>query len=186
MVFEIDLQNEVVRLKSIDEPIESAKFDEGDSMKGDTSVDLSSGIKECTIEENFENIENDPWPSRFNDALMPFLSENAIEELKTMFLQGSEPPTSNETVDCTQESPTNVIQPQAPDQQETTSLDIAHSEGIQRDGEDGDISQKKARGGQARGNTTRGKRVHNQDDPRKIVSKVCTSSIGSLCCILST
>lgn len=34
----------------------------------------------------------EPWPTTFNAALTPFLSEEAISQLKTMFLEGPEPP----------------------------------------------------------------------------------------------
>lgn len=34
----------------------------------------------------------EPWPKTFDDALAPFLSEEAISQLKNMFLEGQEPP----------------------------------------------------------------------------------------------
>jgi tRNA pseudouridine13 synthase len=66
--------------KSVNEPSEmTPSAAVGTSHGNDKSKKKTTGLSE-------------PWPERFTTALAPFLSEEALLQVKTMFLEGPEPP----------------------------------------------------------------------------------------------
>lgn len=72
MVFEIDMTHNVAHITSLDRPT-------------------------ATLEPETENVDvpsesDEPWPDSFNSQLSPYLSEALIGDLKTLFLEGAEPP----------------------------------------------------------------------------------------------
>ncbi|KAH9853549.1 tRNA pseudouridine synthase D [Lenzites betulinus] len=126
LVFEVDLDSQVIHLKSLGMP-ESSKKPAGEKTvdaAGDT-VDASSAEQPLAGEDNpkvaggveetatpavntapetvppaaevgqaTEEVpkDNEPWPERFTESLKPFLSEDVIAHVKTLFLEGPEPP----------------------------------------------------------------------------------------------
>ena len=118
MVFEVDLDGKVIHLKSLEKP-ESAKkaasvtttqaisslsvLDE--DIKMDDGNETEHPVQETTKKEapitsapnheaeSFKNSANDgSWHDHFNVALSPFLSKEAIFQVKNMYLEGREPP----------------------------------------------------------------------------------------------
>jgi hypothetical protein len=69
LVFEVDLKGQVVHIQSLGMPGPSARETESE--------------KEEVVEET--------WSERFNTLLQPFLSPDAILELKKMYLDGPGP-----------------------------------------------------------------------------------------------
>ncbi|KAL4260216.1 pseudouridine synthase TruD family protein [Pleurotus pulmonarius] len=121
LVFEVDQDSKVIHLKSLAMPDSSSKTpkegstivpapeaanatdamdtSDGPSIVGvaksssadvagnDAPVEVAAGDVQSTPAEPAE-----PWPESNNAALSPFLSEDAISKLKTMFLEGPTPP----------------------------------------------------------------------------------------------
>lgn len=111
-MYEVDLQGEVVHLKTIDEPELPTKTSDitADGGQGQLPsppdpVSESSEKETATCVPTNEvtkvnqsgsapslTTDDEPWPTKFTETLTPFLSESAMEKLKDMFLQGPEPP----------------------------------------------------------------------------------------------
>ncbi|KAF7332007.1 TRUD domain-containing protein [Mycena kentingensis (nom. inval.)] len=85
LVFEIDLDGNVIHLKDLQKPT-SPKSEE--EQEQDESAH-SDGKPEASAEPAGPE---EPWPERFNTRLSEFLSEDAILKLKEMFLEGPVPP----------------------------------------------------------------------------------------------
>ncbi|KZP32946.1 tRNA pseudouridine synthase D [Athelia psychrophila] len=129
LVYEVDLDYNVVHIKSLDMPESSPKkedkpvpseaaptelpapveapdatvaADQPLAMEGvqSTSIAESSSAENPTSttvapqdkSKGTKSEPTEPWPTTFDTALTPFLSEEAISQLKTMFLEGQEPP----------------------------------------------------------------------------------------------
>ncbi|KAF9451677.1 tRNA pseudouridine synthase D [Macrolepiota fuliginosa MF-IS2] len=109
LVYEVDLDSNVIHLKSIDKPQSSKKGEEdatsvteevsllplNTSMEG--TVDPKPAPDDSSTMPTVEPVavktsEANPWPENFNTTLTQFLSESAVEQLKTMWLEGPEPP----------------------------------------------------------------------------------------------
>jgi len=113
LVNEVDLDGQVVHIKSLAmaEPAgvaASAIVDErivaDDTVHGvesgspfnsagirDNAVDSLPAAGEDLLEANI--VEAEPWPEHFSALLKPFLSEDAIDQVKKMYLEGPLPPT---------------------------------------------------------------------------------------------
>ncbi|EKM80137.1 hypothetical protein AGABI1DRAFT_120164 [Agaricus bisporus var. burnettii JB137-S8] len=110
LVYEVDLDNNIINLKSIDKP-RSDKNKEGEhpmavveqaaASVADSSLEVVANMEkesditpssETKLVENKNASDIDPWPAHFNTSLTPFLSEDAINQLKQMWLEGPEPP----------------------------------------------------------------------------------------------
>jgi tRNA pseudouridine13 synthase len=127
LVYEVDLDHNVVHVKSLDMPESSHKKEKyttvaTDGMELDSKMDVEpvaqdttvevtqedDGVSSKTVYGNFEATSSatvgarhdkgkakeiaEPWPGRFSVALAPFLSEDKITKVKTMLLEGPEPP----------------------------------------------------------------------------------------------
>ncbi|THG97146.1 hypothetical protein EW026_g4807 [Hermanssonia centrifuga] len=128
LVFEVDLDSNVIHLKSLEKPESSpqkkpvvvetkiaTEVDSSNSIdfsstpdvektektqpsEGVTSVSKDSKTEEGTgkttdVKPNEEiSTESEPWPERFTTALKPFLSEDLIDRVKNLYLEGPEPP----------------------------------------------------------------------------------------------
>ncbi|KAI0796737.1 pseudouridine synthase [Abortiporus biennis] len=121
LVFEIDLDSNVIHLKSIEKPesspkkkgaeqaIESETATPGDSSEAQTKeAETPADVEDKTETPETESKQNDdaeksetakekqvdegPWPERFNTVLKQFLSEGVIEKVKELYLEGPEPP----------------------------------------------------------------------------------------------
>ncbi|KAF9495417.1 tRNA pseudouridine synthase D [Pleurotus eryngii] len=114
LVFEVDQDSKVIHLKSLAMPDSSSKTPKStvapeaanvaDAMDATDAAVPAGGAESSgadvvasdtpvpeeaapTVAESAE-----PWPESNNVALAPFLSEDAISKLKTMFLEGPTPP----------------------------------------------------------------------------------------------
>ena len=126
LVFEVDLDSQVIHLKSLEMPTSSKKAvepvsvgDAGSAQRAaepPAQTDSTSNVSNAmdTVSQQTEDVEtkptelpkaeaapadettavteDEPWPERFNEALKPFLSEDAIGRVKQMYLEGPEPP----------------------------------------------------------------------------------------------
>ncbi|KAG7096834.1 hypothetical protein E1B28_004243 [Marasmius oreades] len=120
LVFEVDLDGNVIHLKSLAKPDSSKKHNNGEEEEqGEPSgpssgrQDLGEPMQGVETAENDENpitpgsklaeevkVESsttlddltNPWPDSFNTKLAPFLSGSGIAQLKEIYLQGPEPP----------------------------------------------------------------------------------------------
>lgn len=105
-MFEINLQNEVVRLRSIERPeptpnLSKVKADTAPSSPHVGAASLVASIDESAVAElaNSTVIEShlpekgeEAWPDYFTEKLSPLLPLATITSLKEMFLQGPTPP----------------------------------------------------------------------------------------------
>ncbi|KAJ8086756.1 multisubstrate pseudouridine synthase 7 [Marasmius tenuissimus] len=122
LVYEVDLDGNVIHLKSLAKPDSSkknavaAEDQEEPSTSGSTQQngdEPMQGIETADTDKKAETEESkgteppaqpeaakaeppedpkNPWPETFNTKLAPYLSETSIAQLKEMFLQGPEPP----------------------------------------------------------------------------------------------
>jgi tRNA pseudouridine13 synthase len=119
LVYEVDLDYNVIHIKSLDIPASSPNkgedttsatpvvkatamegIEDHDDIDPEPAGDPSDTTPSSTVETYPEKGKSKerkaeltkPWPDRFTTALTPFLSAEAIEHVKTMFLEGPEPP----------------------------------------------------------------------------------------------
>lgn len=117
---------------------------------------------------------SEPWPDRFNITLAPFLSDEAIKQVKQMFLEGPEPPRvsdngwggrqpkTSEGTDVTESADhadTIELLQNEPDKEEKSRR------GRERSGRGG-------RGGRGARGGARGGRASGREDTRKVLSNV--------------
>ncbi|KAF5363345.1 hypothetical protein D9756_000469 [Leucocoprinus leucothites] len=112
LVYEIDLDSNVIHLKSLEKP-QSSKKGEDDATApseetptqaiGTPMEDMETGQtlevpdiptigSEVKTQGPDKTSETEPWPEHFNKTLSPFLSEEATGQLKQMWLEGPELP----------------------------------------------------------------------------------------------
>lgn len=99
LVREVNLDREVVRIKSLAKPSSESKKN-AESTEREAATSSAAAVKDSAIPAESDiqvaaaqiEDENVPWPERFNTILKDFVSEPVIEELKKMFLEGPEPP----------------------------------------------------------------------------------------------
>jgi tRNA pseudouridine13 synthase len=123
LVYEVDLDSQVVHIKSLampelqkkNKPLEpSNSGSSGPSREGIAGnhtiqgVDRVDAENEGTMDDPVQaepakvgplvpraaegKAKEEPWPERFTSTLTEFLSEDAVIQLKNMFLEGPEPP----------------------------------------------------------------------------------------------
>lgn len=185
MVFEVDMQHQVVRLKSIVEPPQLSKVGDEDIPPPRENVENKSSLLNVTaavedqiakipdekgpcLEANTKSTETEPWPLHFNDSLTPFLSVSALEELKLMFLQGSNPPfgkdrAESDPLDSSMGPVQNVTDAQQEKPVDTATLMEKAQEG-DNSRKNGNDRRKRGRGG--------GTRASGKKDNRKVISEV--------------
>ncbi len=104
-MFEINLQNKVVRLQSIDKPESTPNFpkvntDTTPSTLGPPvratlpSVDESAMENSTVMEAPSPEKDKGAWPDHLTEKLSPLLPSSTITSLKEMFLPGPIPPVS--------------------------------------------------------------------------------------------
>ena len=123
LVYEVDLDGRVIHLKSLEKPV-SAKEDASettipdvssstvpdDDIKMDgTGNETELSVQESTKkEEKLSSVSNDKadslkvssdgsWHEHFDAVLSPFLSQEAILQVRNMYLEGREPPRVSDT-----------------------------------------------------------------------------------------
>ncbi|THV08431.1 tRNA pseudouridine synthase D [Dendrothele bispora CBS 962.96] len=183
LVFEVDLDGNVIHLKSLVKPDPPKKnpAEEEAEQKATTGVDQDTaeltvgGGEEKKPDEDeapsksepeqppgADEKSNEPWPESFNSNLAPYLSTEAIAQLKEMYLQGPEPPRVSDSgwagrvKPSSEDASATEIAPQEPD------VDRAPQErGRGRGGK---------RGG-GRGGGRGGRRGQDREDHRKVLSE---------------
>lgn len=113
---------------------------------------------------------SEPWPESFNTALAPFLSEEAIAQMKQMFLEGPEPPRVSDSGWGTR--PTNP-EGSAPESAEASSAPEAPQEEPEKQGRGRRGRERGGRGAKGGRGGGRGGRAGGQrEDTRKVLSNV--------------
>ncbi|KAJ3566416.1 hypothetical protein NP233_g7023 [Leucocoprinus birnbaumii] len=109
LVYEVDLDGNVIHLKSLEKPQSSKKTEETATVPPEdtatpTTETPMEGVEtdqtpvppakdaEVKSSEPAKASQAEPWPEHFNTTLAPFLSEEAVGQLKQMWLEGPEPP----------------------------------------------------------------------------------------------
>ncbi|KAF9534217.1 pseudouridine synthase [Crepidotus variabilis] len=107
LVYEVDLDGNVIHLKSLAKPQSSAPdtststvepevSETQDVVMADVSASAkasSSAMKESTSREpDLSKEPEEPWPERFDEALAIFLDLERVQQLKKIYLEGREPP----------------------------------------------------------------------------------------------
>lgn len=104
-MYEIDLDSNVLHIKSLDKPDSPKDVPASESSKPSEECGAMQGIEDSDVQAISEekpsalvddglqgNDQNDPWPERFSTTLAPFLSESVISQVKQLYLEGQEPP----------------------------------------------------------------------------------------------
>ncbi|KAF7301777.1 TRUD domain-containing protein [Mycena indigotica] len=157
LVYEIDLDGNVVHLTDVQKP----PTPKGEEEAAGTSADAqpAAALTEAAVEEATKEPEptepEGPWPDRFNTRLSEFLSAEAIEKLKGMFLEGPVPPLVSDSGWGSR--------PGASSSSETTTTTepvVVETRGRGR-----------GRGGRGGRGGGRGGRANGREDHRKVVSE---------------
>jgi tRNA pseudouridine13 synthase len=183
LVFEVDQDNRVIHLKSLNSPeqsgdtiasqehaiddvrdsatalIESTKHASSSKDASDLSHDNDSEMLDTG--DNIQPEDGDPWPKHFTTTLSAYLSTQLIEGLKQMYLEGSDPPFVSDSgwEGC-----------QARGQERNEAESVGEQVEEQSTGRRG----KGRRGRGVRSNRGRGARNGRNVDTRKVVSEVRT------------
>jgi len=191
LVFEVDLDSKVIHLKSLgkpeapskngeepatttallDEDVVMASTTETDAPPAEPPVDEQPSVEEKTAngtatESKAEpKAPEEPWPERFNVSLSDFLDEDGILQVKSMFLEGPEPPRVTDS-GWGGRKPTNSMEGDA-EVQESASLPESFSGRDSRGGR----GKRGARGG-GRGGRGGGRGGGRVEDNRRVTSKV--------------
>lgn len=104
LVFEVDLDGNVIHLKSLGKPEASSKDDAGittptrpehvpKEMEGFPNVHTTAG-SEGSGDATSQKLDppGELWREHFNTALAPFLDEERITQLQKLYLEGRDPP----------------------------------------------------------------------------------------------
>lgn len=174
------MDGKTLRIKSLDKPESSNKSDPTGEQSATT--DPSSKGAEARLEES-ETMENsidssssgknnrkddgdkgssEPWPEHFTTKLSPFLSEEAILQIKQMYLEGPEPPRVSDSGwgGRTNKSSEGI---------EVGNTEQA-SDAVMASNRDG--KNDKGRGGRGRRGGRAGGRGGGREDHRKVLSEV--------------
>ena len=195
LVYEVDLDGRVIHLKSLEKP-ESAKKDvletmtpavssstvpdEDIKMDGTENEPGNSAQESIPQEEASTTSVPNPtaespkilsgdgsWHEHFNFALSPFLSEEAILQVKNMYLEGREPPRVSDAGWAGRSAPS------AGDRDEVVAV-------LDEKEENGRAGGRGKRGGRGRGGRG-GRGGSSRVDHRKVLSNVCLEPRLSIC-----
>ncbi|CAA7259859.1 unnamed protein product [Cyclocybe aegerita] len=110
LVYEVDLDSKVIHLKSLEKPKSSNEASQPAAASSSTNQDEDVTMKDAEPEVPAPSAEpkegeskpesagkpkptpEDPWPEYFTSTLSSFLDEEAVVQLKKMYLEGPEPP----------------------------------------------------------------------------------------------
>lgn len=101
LVNEVDLDGEVIHIKSLEMPRSSIKKQDDEPVETEMLNDidipeknLQEGTVEQAVDEDIETLEgeSDKWHDRFTNALKEYLSDELISQLKQLYLEGPDPP----------------------------------------------------------------------------------------------
>ncbi|KAF8339021.1 pseudouridine synthase [Cantharellus anzutake] len=185
LVYEINLQNEVVRLKCIEKPESTSDQPQPriDEATHPTTTPFVTTEATTTKEERSLNVHKnlpekaealeEPWPSHFDEKLLPLLPLSTIQRLKEMFLQGptpSVPPSSESTLGNSSGVLEIVGTPAAP-QDSTTPISVPEtSASMHPNGKKGARGKGKDRG-RSRSSRGRVEREKRRSDSRSVLSE---------------
>ncbi|KAG2141802.1 tRNA pseudouridine synthase D [Suillus bovinus] len=198
MVFEVNQDHQVVHLKSLDMPESSSKKGKGTNEGGSSIADAEASMAQPqepvtsaepnTTEELSANTEvkdkddstltDTPWNDQFTQKLAPYLSEASIDQLKTMFLEGREPPRVTDSgwggrLTKTTEDSTDTPDAAKPSEEvDASQSDDTGKRGKNRGGR-GDRGGRGGRGGRGRGRG--GRQGGEREDHRKVLSEPISS-----------
>ncbi|KAF5344114.1 hypothetical protein D9758_008840 [Tetrapyrgos nigripes] len=191
LVFEVDLDGNVIHLKSLGKPDPPKKNPAEEETQADADADAMTGVEQdgaevsVSNEDDAQEITNaeaslkpeteepaeaksdEPWPESFSKKLSPFMSPEAISQLKEIFLQGPEPPLVSDS------GWAGRVKPSTENTAASTSTDSA----MQEPDVDKDRSQPgrgRGRGGRGKGGGGRGGRRgrgNEREDHRKVLSE---------------
>jgi len=214
-VYEVDLDYNVIHIKSLDIPESSPKKDKDKAgITEDDHLDVTAEVAPAPETTAMEGIEDhsdmasrktdepsettpsasvepsrekgkskekksqpdEPWPDRFTVAFAPFLSKEAVTQMKTMFLEGPEPPRVSDSG-----WGGRPARPADTDMAESSNAPEPPEEDKGRRGKDrGGRSGRGGRGGKSGG---RGGRAGRREDTRKVLSDVRFFILCLLICI---
>ncbi|KAG2077310.1 tRNA pseudouridine synthase D [Suillus decipiens] len=195
LVFEVNQDNQVIHLKSLDMPESSSKKGKGnDEGSSSTAVaeasmaqpqELVTNPESNTAEEPSADTEakgkddstpaDTPWNDQFTEKLAPYLSEASIGQLKTMFLEGREPPRVTDSgwggrLTKTTEGSIETLDAVKPSEEADTSQD---DDTVKRGKNRGGRGDRGGRGGRGRGRG--GRQGGDREDHRKVLSEPISS-----------
>lgn len=194
-MFEVNQDHQVIHLKSLDMPESSSKkgkgTNEGSSSTADTGASIAqpqepvTSAESNTVEELSTSTEakdkddstpaDIPWNDQFTEKLAPYLSEASIDQLKTMFLEGREPPRVTDSGWGSRLIKTTEDSAETPDAAKPSEeVDALQSDDTAKRGKNssgrGDRGGRGGRGGRGRGRG--GRQGGEREDHRKVLSEV--------------
>ncbi|KAG2367275.1 tRNA pseudouridine synthase D [Suillus spraguei] len=195
LVFEVNQDNQVIHLKSLDTPESSSKKGK-DNNEGSSSTavaeasmaqsqELVTNLELNTAEEPSADTEakgkddstpaDTPWNDQFAEKLAPYLTEASIDQLKTMFLEGREPPRMTDSgwggrITKTTEDGIETPDTVKPSEEVDTSQ---NDDTVKRGKNRGGRGDRGGRGGRGRGRG--GRQGGDREDHRKVLSKPISS-----------
>ena len=199
LVYEVDLDGKVIHLKSLEKP-ESAKKDVGEATTStispprvpDNDIKMDEPEQESVTKEKEEvssTFESDhkaeslkvsandgSWHEHFNIALSPFLSEEAILQVKNMYLEGREPPRVSDSGWAGRSVPSAADCDEVVSEATVAVPVVDEREGNDRSGGRGKRGGRGGRGGKG------GRSGSSRVDHRKVLSNVslATASLNLL------
>jgi tRNA pseudouridine13 synthase len=192
LVFEVNQDHQVIHLKSLDMPESSSK-----KGKGNNEGSSSSAVAEVSMTQPQESVTNaesntteelsadteakvkddstpadTPWNDQFTEKLAPYLSETSIDQLKSMFLEGREPPRVTDSgwggrLNKTTEDSTETTDAVKPSEE----VDVSQSDDTGKRGKN--RGGRGSRGGRGRGRG--GRQGGEREDHRKVLSEPISS-----------
>lgn len=106
----------------------------------------------------------EPWPELFNTTLTAFLSDDAVSQVKQMYLEGPEPPRVSDGGWGSR-----------PSRPEGAAEEM--SEPVQKEPESSETGKRGGRGGRGGRGRGRGRGGGGREDRRKVLSNVCSNPI---------
>lgn len=191
-MFEVNQDHQVIHLKSLDMPESSSKKGKGinDGSSSTTIAEASMALpqepvtsaesstaEELSVGTETKNKEDStpadtPWNDQFTEKLAPYLNEASIDQLKTMFLEGREPPRVTDSGWGGRLTKTTEDGTETPDAAKPSEdVDALQSDDTGKRGKNrGGRSDRGGRGGRGRGRG--GRQGGEREDHRKVLSKV--------------
>ncbi|KAG2056320.1 tRNA pseudouridine synthase D [Suillus hirtellus] len=197
LVFEVNQDHQVIHLKSLDMPESSSKKGKGTNEGSSSTTDAGASIAQPqepvtsaasnTVEELSTSTEakdkddstpaDIPWNDQFTEKLAPYLSEASIDQLKTMFLEGREPPRVTDSgwgsrlIKTTEDSTETPDAAKPSEEVDALQSDDTAKRGKNRSGR----GDRGGRGGRGRGRG--GRQGGEREDHRKVLSEpICSKT----------
>ncbi|KIY49313.1 tRNA pseudouridine synthase D [Fistulina hepatica ATCC 64428] len=169
LVFEINQDHQVLHLNSLEMPESSkdqipAATSETKTDAPGSSSDASKTAEHASGETEATASSNEPWPEHFTTALAPYLSQEAIEKVKHMYLEGPEPPRVSDSGWAGRVPRTEGEMPSADVEKEPEPESGAYKRGNDR-------GRGRGRGRSRGGRGGRGGAPHGREDTRKVLSE---------------